>query len=321
MWHRNDELQNTVNAFYKSGQSPTAAAELLGVPRSTFSGRLKKALDMGFKPKIRVQAGREVEKKISRGMKERSLRGVYFTDAHNQPCLDLERFEWLAGLVNDLEPDLLVDGGDFDDLGALCSHERNDTWRGRFKPSVQADLEASQRAHDLLSEKIKVKVTKYRTLGNHEHRIFLHEDRNPEIYGILRDTYLNILTSHGWEYAMYGEYLDIAGVDFVHAPLNRMSRPSGGKRVCSNIARDSVKDVVFGHTHEKNIHTETKFGPDRSVTAINGGCFMPEGYVPDYAKNTQVNYWRGCFLFQIEREKIRILREYTLEDLKAGYGG
>jgi hypothetical protein len=99
-----------------------------------------------------------------------------------------------------------------------------------------------------------------------------------------------------------------------------MGRATGGKRLCVNLARDSVRDIVCGHTHEKNIHTETKYGPSRSVTAINAGCFMPEGYIPDYAKNTQVAYWRGCFHLQIENSKVRIVREYTLNELRAAYG-
>jgi hypothetical protein len=57
------------------------------------------------KPRIRVKAGSGRYDYPSR-----PFTAVYFTDAHNQPGLSLDRFTWRARLVNEVRPDALVDG-------------------------------------------------------------------------------------------------------------------------------------------------------------------------------------------------------------------
>jgi predicted MPP superfamily phosphohydrolase len=197
---------------------------------------------------------------------------LYFTDAHNQPSLNMERFVWLAGLINDTRPDFIVDGGDFDDFQSLCSHERNETYKGKLKPSLERDLIASQEARDLLNNNILHDCPKFVTLGNHEARLWIYENSNPEIKGMPSGKYEQILKSTEWQFKPYGAYINIAGVDFTHAPFNAMGKPVGGDTGCKQIADKSIRDVCFGHTHKKDEWSAHKFGGN-SVVAFNGGVF------------------------------------------------
>jgi hypothetical protein len=244
---------------------------------------------------------------------------VYFTDAHNQPSLPLDRFRWLAAYVNDVKPTHFVDGGDFDDLPSLCRHVRNESYAGKFKPTYQADLEAAAQAREILGAGIKVNVSKHVTLGNHEHRLWDYENENPEVYGMMQHAYMSILETFGWAVTPYKAYLNIDGVDFTHIPIGTMGKPVGGKTPCNIISRDSIRDVCFGHTHGLGLQINHKLGPSRSVTAFNGGCFMPDGYVPDYAQNTQKHFWYGAHTLTIENERLHIQESITMRELERRY--
>ena len=312
-----DKAQAVINALYKH-KTVTQAAKSLGIPRSTFHDWKKRAEKIGIKPRVRVTAESVVDKKVKMNLKQRPLTGVYFCDAHNQPKLDKERFRWLGRFINDVQPDVVIDGGDFDDFPSLCSHERNDTWTGKFKPSFREDIEHSREAHDILDQEIKCEVVKHKTLGNHEHRLWDFEDRNPEVYGMMQHAYTELVTSYGWNLTPYRDYLTIDGIDFTHAPQSYARKPVGGKNVINTVGRESVRSVVFGHTHKKGEMLVPKMGPDRGITIFNGGCYFPEDYRPDYARGGDTNYWHGAHKFTIENGKINI-KSYAIGELRAAY--
>jgi len=245
---------------------------------------------------------------------------VCFTDAHNQPTLPQDRFVWLARFINHEKPDYVVDSGDFDDFHSLCSHERNETEKGRVKPALLTDLSYSAKARELINDVLTCNPRKMVTLGNHEDRLWLYENLNREVQGLATSHYLDILNKHGWDCTRYGEYLTLHGVDFTHCPFNGMGRPVGGDNVAKQAAEKSVADVVFGHTHQMTIVTAHKFGNNRSVTAYNLGCYMPDGYVPNYAKNTRKEFWYGSHVLMIEGGRVRSVKSYHIGELEHRFG-
>lgn len=241
---------------------------------------------------------------------------LYFTDAHNQPTLSQDRFVWLARLINQEKPDYVVDGGDFDDFHSLCSHERDETLKGRLKPSLLRDIECSAQARATIADELTHNPIRHVTLGNHEARLWKYEDENPAVYGIATGHYTDVLQAHGWAFSMYGEYHTIEGVDFTHIPFTGMGKPVGGDNSTRQIAEKSVRDVCFGHTHALQQATAHKFGPSRSVTALNGGCYMPQGYVAPYAQNIRKESWYGAHILMIRDGRIRSIRSYSLPEIE-----
>jgi hypothetical protein len=244
---------------------------------------------------------------------------LYFTDAHNQPELGLDRFEWLAKMIDDHKPDVILDNGDFDDFQSCCSHERDDTYKGKLKPSIAKDLEQSAKARKILS-KTAHKCRKIITGGNHEHRLWKYEDENPAMYGMVTSVYMDILNATGWEYHAYGAYVNIAGVDFTHAPFNVMGKPVGGETACKQIADKSLRDICWGHSHKLDLWNAAKFGAAQSVTCFNGGCFMPDGYVPSYSKDTRKEFWYGAHIITIAGGRIKSIKSWHMSELQALYG-
>lgn len=292
--------------------SKAAAARALGMAVTTFKSRFDKETKQ---PRIYL----EKPAKNEDFNKSPVTKILYFTDAHNQPGMNNDRFRWLAQFTNDQRPDVLLDGGDFDDFQSLCSQERNDTYKGRLKPSLARDLEASAEARRILHDGIKHKCRRVLTKGNHEHRLHTFENNNPEMYGIPTNIYADILKATGWEAYEYGEYVSIAGVDFIHIPLITQQTPVGGEMACRKIADKSPFDVVFGHTHTLNIWSSLRFRDNKSVIAFNGGCFMPENYIPPYAKNTKKEYWYGCHVIIAAEGRIKSVKSWHISELEGMY--
>lgn len=307
-----EELQKTANIYWAAEKNLTRSAEILGIALSTMHNRLELINKRGIKPRVRASAGKETKE-----TKPDVIKVLWFTDAHNQPDMPLDRFSWLAAFVNDAKPDILIDGGDFDDLNSLCGYERNETWQGRFKPAFMDDLAASQEARELLESKITHACKKHFILGNHEDRLWSFENRNPEVYGMMQHAYLEI--HKNWQITPYKEYLNVEGVDFTHVPMNGMNKPLGGARAAVNVAAKSVRDICFGHTHTYGYWEESKLGPNRSTTAICGGCFMPDKYVPKYAQGSAKGYWYGAHIVTISEGRIIGHTPVTMRELKERY--
>lgn len=306
------ELQETANVYWACGQSIKETAKTLKIAFSTAHHRMQLIEKRGIKPRIRVSGAKK-----DAAPAPRIAKVVWFTDAHNQPGMATDRFKWLAALVNEVKPDYLIDGGDFDDLNSLCHYERNDSWSGKFKPTFMADLEASQYARELLDTEIKHDCQKHFILGNHEDRLYQFENLNPEMYGMMQHAYEQI--HQNWAITPYRGYLDIEGVDFTHVPMSGMNKPMGGARCAVQVAAKSIRDCCFGHTHTYGYWDETKLGPNRSTIAINGGCFMPDKYVPKYAQGSAKGYWYGCHILEISGGRIIGHKPITMREMNSRY--
>lgn len=291
-----------------------AAARAAGISYSTFQARHQKQRE-----NLDLKSITQATKYGIKLQPDAPIKFVYFTDAHNAPNLPLDRFYWLAALVNEVAPQYLIDGGDFDDLGSLCRHEGNETWKGKFKASFLDDIEASMAARKILHDNIKAVVCKHVTLGNHEHRLWEYENSNPEVYGMMQHAYLEILRQFGWNVTMYRDYLTLHGIDFTHIPQSTMNKPVGGQNPCNIISRDSIRDVVFGHTHGLGLQVNHKLGPCRSVVAFNAGCYMPAGYVPAYSKGSRKEFWYGAHVLESINGRLHVARSITMSEMERIY--
>jgi len=234
--------------------------------------------------------------------------------------MSLDRFKWLAGLVNDVKPDYLISGGDTDEMGSLSGHEKNDTYKGKLKPLLREDMEASARMAKLLKDEIKHPCKKIITLGNHEIRIKTYENNNPEIYGIAWNIYSEIWEKTGWTIYDYGAYVTIGGVKFTHVPFDGKGKPVSGDTSVKTVATHSTSDCVFGHLHYETRIRAHKFDTDNSVTVLGAACFMPVGYRPDYVKNTRKEYDRGCYVFMVKDGRLQSIKQYAMSELEYLYG-
>lgn len=325
----------TVNLVNQYQGNITSACRASGVARTTLQSRYFRALQIlqseipepfiepvFVKPRYRVPAGRNpplIPPSPS------VLRVLQIPDAHDSPALpDKSRFKWFGMLAADIRPDVIVNIGDEADFDSISFHVRNDTQAGRLKPSFMADIESLNRAKEAMEEPIAkcsdYKPVKKKTRGNHENRIWRHEDLNPEIAGMMQVEYHAVMSKYGWEEAAYGDFVNIAGVDFVHIPLTKMLKPRGGDNASTIMARKTVRDTVVGHTHNAQQRCETKDGYDERVRVFETGTALPQGHVQKYAEHGASGWWWGVNLFTIINGRIEGWQAIPMFELQQRYG-
>lgn len=319
-------MQEALNAWAACGFNESAAAAKLGLPRGTFQNRRRQAQRAGLKPRIRLTAG--VMEQIVKPEPTPSaslVRVVQIPDAHDSPKLpDKSRFRWIGQFIADRQPDYVVDIGDSMDCESLCFHVADATLTGKLKPSFLADLSSYDEAMDALWSPV-AKVSGYEPVrkkcrGNHENRIWRIEDQAPHAAGMYQLEYENILARYGIEEHGYGEFVDVAGVDFVHVPLTKMCKPRGGENVANTLANKVLRDTVIGHTHVAQQRCAAKDGQDRRARVFETGTALPWGYIEHYVGHAQSAWWWGINEFWIRDGRIEGWNAIPMFELERMYG-
>ena len=209
---------------------------------------------------------------------------------------------WCARLGSERKIKKVVQLGDWLSMDSCSRHDRNETVKGRTKPSIEQDLEsladslaAWERGRDPTWKPRKVV-----TLGNHEDRLRCFENEHPEINGSFTDRMEEMWLQHGWTTKPFGEIHYINGVGFTHAPLIH-GRAMTGKNAASSIANESACSLIHGHTHKFNVVRRPKIGPLDHVTIIEAGCALPYGEIEAYARNdSMTGWWWGVTVVRIQ---------------------
>lgn len=305
-------LLQTREAYIACGQDSDLTADALGVSQRTVQYRLKEMRKKGLlasqgaslppvvqpnsRPVVRVRA-------ITSETPPEGplLKVLVIGDSHDSPSLpDKSRFTWIGKHIEETQPDYVVDIGDSCTFDSLCSYAGNETYEGKLKPSVQADLDSYDKAMDALYSACPTwKGPRLKTQGNHEDRIKSFENRNPEIFGMIAGEYRRILERYRIQETPYGEFKFIGGVGFIHTPMTLMGKPYGGKTMAP-IGNDATFDIVFGHTHKEGSHRAPKIGPQNYVKIVNVGCALPWGHVEDYASKATTGWWWGIVELKIQ---------------------
>ena len=304
-----------------------AAADFLGIKRTTLQARLVSARLLGIapkkapiapakepppaKPRVRMQAARE-------GGTVYRVQAI--GDAHNDPSIPRDRFRWLGRHAADFGADYAVSIGDWDTLDSLNSHIPNDTLQGKQKNAYATDLQAAEESlveydRGLGSHKIK----KHKTMGNHERRAWLYEEHNPESQNLLVGPLTCLQEQYGWGWSEYGEFFFLGGVGFIHAPLNKLGKTFGGE-TRQNVLNKMTFDMVRGHDHNSYVHTSPKFGPQERVKLIGLGCALPHGLIEKYALHALTGWDWGVYELLIANGRIEQEAFVSMAELERRYG-
>lgn len=311
--------QHLVNRFELEGLTPrslppdtgtAAQAQIIEGLRSELD-TLREALAKATKPHFTVRqdnAGRSSK-----------IRVVCIGDAHDSPHIpDKSRFEIIGHYINEVKPDIVVQIGDFATLDSLNGHIGNETYAGKSKPSFMADMVSFNEALDAMQID---GVERHCTLGNHERRLYLFEDRAPEAYGMMQCEMQKVFERHGWTFSPYGQITYYGGVGFVHAPLNRMGKSIGGKNAENTVANELIHDLVFGHSHIERTTRYSKIGTNNYVISCNVGCALPSGHVEDYATHCMSGGWSwGIMDMTIQHNHIQDRSWVPMSHLEERYG-
>lgn len=257
---------------------------------------------------------------IPNGEPERVL---VIPDRHNDPRHPhrLACTTWIARLGSERRPRYVVDLGDAITMDSVSRHDRNETLRGRLKPSIKADLDnhlqslqAFERGRDA-----DWKPRKIKTRGNHEARLWAFENEHPENEGSHTHTYCEQLLQFGWQERGFGDIAYINQVGFTHAPINGMGRPMGGKTATHRAGAMLTASLVHGHTHQFHVFSDAKMGPNERITVVQAGCALPYGEYEPYANTGPGGWWWGCLMLTVWGGQITDIEAISMLTLRARY--
>lgn len=251
------------------------------------------------------------------------VRVLVIPDRHNDPRHEhrLEVTTWLARMGSDMRAAWVIDLGDAITMDSCSRYDRNDTLRGRMKPSIKADLDNHTsslqafergRAADWKPRKLKMR-------GNHEQRLFDFENQHPENEGTHTHRYCQDLLQFGWRERNFGEIAYVENVGFTHAPFNGMGKAMGGKTATHRAGALLCESLVHGHTHSFEIHNAAKLGPTDRVTVIQAGCALPDGEVEHYATHNPTGWSYGALDLTLCDGQILDINWVSMRTIRARY--
>lgn len=253
----------------------------------------------------------------------RATQVLVIPDRHNDPRHEhrLAVSTWLARLGSDRRPSHVVCLGDSVTMDSCSRHDKNDTLKGRLKPSIKADLDnhlASLQAFERGRAK-DWKPRLIKTRGNHEQRLWDFENNHPEDVGTHTHRYCQDLLQFGWQERPFGEFAYIDGVAFTHAPINGMGRPMGGKTATHRAGALLTNSLVHGHTHQLHVFNDAKMGDRERITVVQAGCAMPWGEYEHYATVGPGGWWWGALMLSCWDGQIVDIEAISMLKIRALY--
>ena len=239
-------------------------------------------------------------------------------DSHCRPGVSNSRFTWLARLIADTQPEVIVHLGDLFDMESLCSYDKGKkSFEGR---RYTKDIAVGQNALQRLSDAFSPAYNPRRVFleGNHEHRIAKAVDFEPALDGKLTLADLG-LKDFGWETHPFLKTVTIEGVCFSHYFVSGvMSRPIGGENPATSLINKQHRSCIAGHLHLYD-YSERTDAAGKKIQCITAGCFLEPGQWEGYAGPANllwrngVTYLHGVQGGQFDFEMIstaRLRREY-----------
>lgn len=256
--------------------------------------------------------GVEREKSIKEGV----FRVLAFTDPHASIGLSNDRFTALGRFIAKHKPDVINCAGDWCNWDAFSGHEKAGTVKFAEKPTFPQEFAVFQDSVERISAEFPkgYHPEMYCQFGNHEERIYIHQNLNPVVGTMFTDQVDGVFEKHGWQTSPYGAHVFIRGMKFTHNDFNAMGKPKGESRIMAEVTCDQY----YGHTHKLLNKLITRdIGAFR---VINGGCLMPHGYRPRYSPYAD-DWWYGFHMLTLSEGRLIAAKEISTLELEAEYGG
>lgn len=256
-------------------------------------------------------------------------------DSHKHSSV--RRMKAVGRFILDIQPDEIIQMGDWGDFPSLSFYAKNGTIEGLKKPTVQQDFDAFELsvkavATPLIKYQEKIKLQKGKLYlpkfiyikGNHEFRVDRYLNFAPELRD-MRDFNLDDILGKYFgrnktRIIPYKQFYESGNIQFTHSVFVQ-GKEIRGVNPCRQVALMTTKHTVYAHTHKKDSYALPLLGQeDRIRAAINVGCFLDPGQMEDYADHTTTGWWRGVNLIIDEGEfRKPTVIEIPVEDLLKWY--
>jgi hypothetical protein len=246
-------------------------------------------------------------------------------DPHDCPSRPKDRFRWLGrwAEANATKLDGIVVIGDTVCLDSLSTHDKPGSRGDLERPSFMQELDSLDEALSEFHRNFPVGTLPVtHTMGNHEARSTKAAVADPKKCGDMPLRLEQVFARYRWRCYEYGQSVNIAGVDFVHCPLNIRRQEVSAE---SALRTKSPRSLVMGHTHVNGQLPVVLFGQGSSGTGerrdiLNLGTAMPWGERAHYVGTAATGWWYGFYDLRLMDGKILSAKPISMIELEEMHG-
>jgi hypothetical protein len=244
-------------------------------------------------------------------------------DAHAHPDHNNDRADYLAQLIIDLHPDVVINMGDCFDMPSLSSYDKGKrSFQGK---SYYADISSGNEFQERMWGPVKARKKKLplriQLVGNHEHRIEKALDASPELVGTIGafdfnfDAYNDIVVPY--DGIIPGE-IEVDGISYSHYFVSGLlGRPIGGLHPAYSLLTKRYASSTAAHSHVLDYATYAS--PRGWLNSLVAGCYVD--YKSSWAGQAQRLWWSGI-IFKEEVENGQYDPTFiSMKQLQKEYGG
>ena len=248
-------------------------------------------------------------------------------DAHSQPDVSNERFDWLGKMIVDLKPDVIVNIGDWASMDSLSSYDKGKkAHEGR---RYVADIKHANDALDRMmaplnkynkmrarNKKEQYKPEIYHNVGNHEHRITKACDSSSELDGVMAVG--DIRFEDSGTLVPFLEHVVVDGVAYCHYYTSGVKGYAiSGDFIGRRIIQKLKCSGTMGHGHKFNYFMDTN-AKGQFVHGLAAGCYFDHHM--DYAGPDNQNFRPGLAVKRNVVDGDYDLEWVSLDEVKRRYG-
>lgn len=244
-------------------------------------------------------------------------------DSHAHPNHSNQRADYLAGIIGDIRPDVVVHIGDSADMPSLSSYDKGKrSFHGRtYRKDIDAHLDFQDRVWGPLRKRKKRLPRTVFCIGNHEQRIEKALDLSPELQGTVGTRDLELQRWYDDVVPYDGQnpgVIEVDGISYAHYfPSGVMGRPVGGEHPATSLIDKTLTSAVAGHLHLADWSVRTNVH-GRKVHGLFAGCYVD--YPSDWAGITQRLWWSGVVVLRGVDSGVYDPQFISIQSLKKEYG-
>ena len=244
-------------------------------------------------------------------------------DPHAHPEYSNVRADYLAKLIKDVRPDVVINMGDAADMPSLSSYDKGTKgFEGRnYRKDINAHLEFQDRMWAPV--KRSKKKLPYRVIleGNHEHRIKRAINASPELDGAISfsDLYFDSYYDSVVEYTGNTPgVVTIDGVSYAHYFISGVGqRPISGEHQAYTLLTKQFTSCTQGHTHTTDFAVRTDVNGKRMQGLV---CGVYQDYWSDWAGEANRMWYKGVVVKRNVVDGHYDPQWISMEALRKAYG-
>lgn len=314
-----DKLYNKVKNLVESGMGRTRIARELGISDSKAT-RIIRRIKVGIEYLPKTEEFVPITKSKTKFTKREIPQTgsiLVIGDAHAKHGESNERFTKLGKVINEYQPDVIVNIGDMADMESLSSYDvGKKSFEGR---RLVKDYEALWDALERIEKEVKGNYSpiKIALMGNHEERINKAINSDPKLEGTISIDDLKF-NEYGWQVFPFLVPAEVMGITFQHYFVTgSMDRAISAENTGRTIIKKYHRSALAGHSHKLDLAWDA--GPSGLMVAGTVGCYF--SHIEKWQSlQSQKQFWRGLvFLDGVKDGTIEDCRLLSMEKINRIY--